>query len=109
MEFILNLENHIIGADKIIYVFDVQDTENYESALLYLKKIVETLKEGGHRVAFSVFLHKWDSDLEVMRRSVDEGKVDWLIQEIKNLIPQVLPFKFQKTSIYAVFEKSDIP
>ena len=106
---IMNLENHIIGADKIIYVIDVQNPERFELALQFLKKIVDTMQEGNHKVPFSVFLHKWDPDLNVMKRSIDEDKVNLLIQNVKDLIPKDLPYKFQKTSIYTVFEKSDIP
>ncbi len=103
-----NLENHIYGTNTVIYVIDVQDTQRYELSLEYLKEIVEILKGINIKVDFTIFLHKNDPDLELLKRHIDDDKLNELIQKVKAIISQDFSYKFQKTSIYTVFEKSNI-
>jgi GTPase SAR1 family protein len=103
-----NLENHIFGAEKVIFVIDIQDSKRYDLALGFLKKIVDLLTTIEVKIDFSIFLHKWDPDLDLQHKKIEDTKVNELIAKIKNLIPSDLFYKFQKTSIYTVFQKSDI-
>jgi ADP-ribosylation factor-like protein 2 len=50
------------GTNKIIYVIDIQDTKRYDSALKYLRNVINSIEESKN-IDFSVFLHKFDPDL----------------------------------------------
>lgn len=63
-DYLENMDKYITGVDKIIFVLDVQDIERYELALQYLKDIVDCIKINEQNIDFSVFLHKFDPNLE---------------------------------------------
>ena len=105
---IKNLRNHILKANKIIYVIDIQDTKRYDLALDYLNEFIKIIAEYKYIVDFSIFLHKWDPDLVLLKREIDENLVDDLVEKIKNIFPSYFKFIIQKTSIYTVFQKTNI-
>jgi len=107
-EHLEKLDKHFTGTDKLIYVIDVQDSERFDLAVDYLKKILDYLINSKVRLEFSIFLHKWDPDLALFNRAIDYKRVNKLIKEVKDLVPPEFPYKFQKTSIYTLFEKTDI-
>ncbi len=129
---------HVVGAKKIIYVIDVQDMiedpENYEISLEYLKKIMNQLKFDYVHVDISVFLHKFDPGL-IFERVIKTGElvmsikgqengfglkstrsedkediteefVGDLIRRIRDIIPEEYNFHVFKTTIYTTFEKT---
>jgi len=105
-EYFNNIENILRGTKKIIYVFDVQDVKRYDLATNYLKKITDAINNLND-IDFSIFLHKFDPDLE-FDQTLNEIIIDGLINKIKGAIPPNLIYSLHKTSIYAIFEKSPI-
>ncbi|MFW9894452.1 MAG: ADP-ribosylation factor-like protein [Candidatus Thorarchaeota archaeon] len=101
-EYLSDFTDLLSGTKKIIYVIDIQDSDRYEEALEYMQRVLNQINNPYH-VDFSIFLHKYDSDLEF-----DENKIDKLIRKIKQTIPANFPYSIHKTSIYATFEKTMI-
>lgn len=106
-EYFNDIINILRGTRKIIYVFDVQDAKRYDLAINYLKKMMDAIKNLND-IDFSIFLHKYDPDLE-FNQELNEIIIDGLINKIKGVIPPNLIYSLHKTSIYATFEKSTIP
>lgn len=107
-DYISNMDKNLIGTNKLIFVIDIQDSERYDLALAFFKNIVDKLVKGAYEIELSIFLHKWDPDLELFNRPLDDDKVNDLIKGIKNLIPPDFSYKLQRTSIYTLFDKTDI-
>jgi len=105
-EYLENFNQYIIGTSKIIYVIDIQDIERYNLALNYLEEIIKHLKEYDRSVDFSIFLHKFDPDLEQYNKNVNENTVKDIINLINEKIPPNFNYSIHKTSIYTIFEKS---
>jgi GTPase SAR1 family protein len=108
MEYLLNFNKYILGTNKIIFVIDIQDTERYSLALNYLMEIVNKLQEHKINLDFSIFCHKYDPDMELINKSFDENKADAFIEEIKRKMPNNFKYEIAKTSIYSVFQKTNI-
>lgn len=102
-----DLDKNIGGTDKIIYVIDVQDINRYDLTLQYLEKIVKYVTDHELDIEFSIFIHKWDPNIE-KKDEFDEGLVKTtLIDKIKNIFSDY-PSKLFKTSIYTVFRKQNV-
>lgn len=101
-EYLANFQKYAAGANKMIYVIDVQDTKNYDLALDYFEKIIKLLKTYEDSISISVFLHKADPDYKL-----EEDRVLDLIQKIRARLPEALNPKVEifKTTIHTVFEK----
>jgi len=104
-DYFKNFKNHIKGTSKLIYVLDIQDRERYNLSLKYLTKIIALLKENKLNPEFSLFLHKFDPDMEIINKEIKEEIIQTLTKKIENLIPQSFPHQIYKTSIYTVFQK----
>ena len=107
-DYFKNFNNHIKGASKLIYVIDIQDRERYDISLEYLSEIIKLLRKSEVNLDFSLFLHKFDPDMEIIKREIKEEVIQTLIKQIKDLVPLNFPFQIYKTSIYTVFQKSVI-
>jgi len=107
-DYFKNFHNHIKGADKLIYVLDIQDQDRYDLSLQYLAKIIALLQENKLNPEFSLFLHKFDPDLELINKEINEELIQTLINQIKDIIPQNFQHQIYTTSIYTVFQKSAI-
>ena len=94
------------GTHKIIYVIDIQDTEQYDNALEYLKKVIDSIKEQ-YNIEFSIFLHKFDPDL-VFDSNLNENVINDFILKIKEIFPLNFAYSINKTTIYALFEKTKV-
>jgi len=105
-EYFNDIDNILRGTNKIIYVFDVQDVKRYDIAIEYLKRIIN-IREKLNNIDFSIFLHKFDPDLE-FDQMLNEIIIDELIKKIKEVIPPDFIYSIHKTSIYAIFEKSPV-
>lgn len=101
-----DFENFLKGANKIIYVIDIQDVKRYELSLKYLKKVINSIDKI-RIIDFSIFLHKFDPDL-VFDQNLNEIVIDDFIKKIKENIPSEFIYSINKTTIYAIFEKSAI-
>ena len=105
--YLNDFQNHIKKSNKFIYVLDIQDQERFDISLDYLDKIVILLKKHKVNIDFSIFLHKYDPDLEFTKEFSDKVVPD-LIRNIKELIPNDFMYQIYKTSIYTVFQKLGI-
>ena len=103
--YLNEFQTHIIGTNKFIYVLDIQDRERYDISLEYLSKILALLRKYKISIDFSIFLHKYDPDLELKDSKFDESVISGLIRNIKRLIPFNFDHQIYKTSIYTVFQK----
>lgn len=106
--YLINFNKYVIGTDKIIFVIDIQDTERYSLALNYLMEIVKKLQDQKSNLDFSIFCHKYDPDIELTNKNFDESKANAFIEEIKHKMPANFQYEILKTSIYTVFQKTNI-
>ncbi|TFG29198.1 MAG: hypothetical protein EU532_03760 [Promethearchaeota archaeon] len=108
-EYIENLDKYFKGIDKLIYIFDIQDIDRYALALEYYEKIITFLKDNNkpNEIEISIFLHKFDPDLNTTKPEITKEIVDNLKNKIKNALNKT-EFFYQifQTTIYALFEKS---
>ena len=104
-ELFINFRNNIKETDKIIFVIDIQDQERYETSLDYLTKLYSLIQKHQIVVELSIFLHKYDPDLERITKKINEETIERLINKIRDKIPSDIPYKIFKTSIYTVFQK----
>jgi len=107
-DYFKNFNNHIKGASKLIYVIDIQDRERYDISLEYLFEIIKLLRKSEVNLDFSLFLHKFDPDMEIIKREIKAEVIQTLIKQIEDLVPLDFPYQIYKTSIYTVFQKSVI-
>ena len=107
-DYVKNFKNHIKGTSKLIYVVDIQDRDRYDLSLQYLVKIITLLQENKLNPDFSLFLHKFDPDIELINKEINEELIQTLIKQIKDIIPQNFAHQIYTTSIYTVFQKSAI-
>jgi len=70
-----------------------------------LGKIVTLLRKHKMNVDFSIFLHKYDPDLDFKNSKFNEKAISDLIKSMKRLIPSDFTYQIYKTSIYTVFQK----
>ncbi len=106
-DYFKNFNNHVKGASKLIYVIDIQDDkERHDISLKYLARIIALLTKTETNLEFSLFLHKYDPDIEIMNKDIKEEVIQTLIEQIKSIIPPDFPYQMFKTSIYTVFQKS---
>ncbi len=108
-EHLENFNDIVFGSNKLIYVFDVQDTKRYDLALEYFQNIIDLLNDNASlkNIEISIFLHKFDPDLSQFRPDITEEITNNLKEKIKGILKQI-DFFYQifNTTIYAIFEKS---
>jgi small GTP-binding protein len=102
-DYFKKFQEHIRGATKLIYVLDIQDRERHEISLEYLAQIVKLLKKYKTNLEFSLFLHKYDPELEFMEKR--EELIKSIRKQLDNFIPPDFSYQIYKTSIYTVFQK----
>lgn len=105
-DYFNDFSKYIKGANKIIYVIDIQDVNRYDLAIKYLKKVINLINKQID-IGFSIFLHKFDPDIE-FNQDLNQNIIDMLIKKIKNVIPPNLIYSLHKTTIYTIFEKLTI-
>jgi GTPase SAR1 family protein len=102
-DHLTNFRTNIKSTNKIIYVIDIQDSERYDSSLDFMKEILKLTIEENLEIKFSIFLHKYDPDIKI-----SEAKVEGLIKKIRILIPTNFNIEIYKTSIFTVFQKTEV-
>jgi len=107
-DYVKDFKNHIKGTSKLIYVLDIQDQDRYDLSLQYLAKIIALLQKNKLNPDFSLFLHKFDPDIELITQDINEELIQTLIKQIEDITPTDFPYQIYKTSIYTVFQKSSI-
>ncbi|MHA1986749.1 MAG: ADP-ribosylation factor-like protein [Promethearchaeota archaeon] len=105
-EYLKQTSKFFGGTSKIIYVIDIQDVKRYDLAIEYMVKVINSLNKQKD-VDFSIFLHKYDPDLQFDQK-LNETIIDEFVKKIKEKIPPNFKYSVHKTSIYAIFEKSTI-
>ena len=106
-EYLKDFQKYIIGCNKLIYVFDIQDTKRYDLALEYFEHIIDLLKENSD-LEIWIFLHKYDPDLNKTRPDIIKKFYDNIKQKIKERMKKTdFFYKIFKTTIYALFEKTE--
>jgi len=103
--YLNDFQTHIKEIKKLIYVLDFQDRDRYDISLEYLGKIVALLRNHKQNADFSIFLHKYDPDLDFRNPKFNENAISDLIRRIKRLFPSDFIYQIYKTSIYTVFQK----
>ena len=106
--YLNDFQTHIKGTNKFIYVLDIQDWKRYDISLEFLGRILDRLRKHKTTIEFSIFLHKYDLDLDLKDSKFDESVISDLIRNIKKLIPYGFAYHIYKTSIYTVFQKLPI-
>ena len=106
-EYLKDLGKYVKETDKIIFVIDVQDIKRFEVALEFLNRVVNNL-EKSNSIDFSIFLHKYDPNLNKLAKfkDIDDIIESKLVSEIKKIIPSNFNYDIFKTTIYTVFEKT---
>lgn len=104
-EFFVNFSDHIKETDKIIFVIDIQDWERYEKSREYLVKLISLIQKNQILIDLSIFLHKFDPDLESFNIDITDEMIENFIKKIKDKIPSNIPYNIFRTSIYTVFQK----
>lgn len=104
-KYLDNFERYMDGTYKIIFIIDVQDKENYSKALDYLKTIITEFKKANQFPEFSIFLHKFDPNIEYLIEFSNDIILKQLIEPIRNAIPHNIKYDIFKTTIYTVFRK----
>lgn len=109
IEYLKNFNKYIKGCSKLIYVFDIQDTKRYDLALEYFENLINLVENNfnTNTIEISIFLHKNDPDLNVIKPELTREIIDDLKEKIKNRIEKTSFFyQIFKTTIYALFEKN---
>ncbi|MBY9008030.1 MAG: hypothetical protein KGD63_14915 [Candidatus Lokiarchaeota archaeon] len=79
IEHIKNLfDSYISGSQKLIYIIDIQDPQNYNLSLDYLNEIIKILTQYNYFIKISVYLHKYDDNIEIQ-----EEEINNLVKRIK--------------------------
>ncbi|MHA1264889.1 MAG: ADP-ribosylation factor-like protein [Candidatus Helarchaeota archaeon] len=100
----LQRPEYFAATDICIFVIDIQDQPRYAQALNYLKRILEIMKQLGEYCEFSIFLHKFDPELQ------DTEEYDIRSREVIKKIRELFinynfPLKIYHTSIYFYFQR----
>ena len=106
-EYLKDLGKYVKETDKIIFVFDIQAIDRYKLALDYLNRVVENLISSNTKIDFSIFLHKYDPNLNKLDKFIEIDNIieSKLVSEIRKTIPSNFNYDIFKTTIYTVFEK----
>ena len=104
VEHLKNMKNYIDATKKLIYVVDVQDKKKYDASIEYLSEILKILKDENLIPDVSVFLHKYDPNLEFEEKDLNE-----IINKIKKTVPTDFSYTLFKTTIFTVFRKDLLP
>lgn len=100
-EYLERLEEYLEGTDQVIYLIDIQDESKYEHALDYLENIINVLNAEEYKtIDLSIYLHKFDPNLEVGTNRYDE-----LLISIEKKLPKFSRSSIYKTSIVPIFRK----
>lgn len=105
-EYLKDVEKYTLGADRILFVIDVQDVQRYQLALQYLEAMISQLIKTKDRPEISVFLHKFDPGLEEIESFTSEMLSSRLLNRINTIIPSDFEFHIFKTTIFTIFQKT---
>ncbi len=107
-DYSIDFKKNIVGTNKIIFVIDIQDTARYSLALQYLVEVVDLLQKSNQNVDFSIFLHKYDPDIDTVNSNFDSKEAEEYIKQIKEALPLNFNYELAKTCIFTIFQKTNI-
>ncbi len=95
-------EKYFFRVDLVIYVIDVQDSDNYEESLDYFNNILDYLLRIEEFPYILVFIHKFDPDLKENNEIL--LNVEHLKDEIKKIFKnkKKLDYEIYLSSIYSI-------
>ncbi len=96
------------NVDKIIFVIDVQDIARYDIALGYFDDVMERYRKNKTFPEISLFLHKFDPNLEEEKdeRYSDKALNEKIVNKVAKIVGTEFPLSVFKTTIYTVFRKA---
>lgn len=107
-EYLGEFDQYLLGANKLIYVFDIQDKDRYDLSIEYFNKILDLVKARADKnnLEISIFLHKFDPDLKDTRVDLTDEIINNFKEKIKERMEKS-EFFYQifMTSIYALFRR----
>ncbi|MCJ7773459.1 MAG: ADP-ribosylation factor-like protein, partial [Desulfobacterales bacterium] len=86
--YLSNPEKYFLKVDLVIYVIDLQDSDNYEKSISYFKQILEVFNKLEENPYILIFIHKFDPDVK------DDPEIILNVELIKDLVKDV----FQETN-----------
>jgi len=96
-QYLANAEKYFVQNEIIMFVIDAQDKNNYNSAIMYLKDVVNALEYLKENPKILVIIHKVDPDIQ------DEikGDIDFLEKKIKEVFKdKTFEYEISKFSIF---------
>lgn len=105
-EYLLQMDEHFAGVDKIIFVIDIQDIDRFQLATDYLKQVIDYLATNQINAPVSVFFHKYDKSLPIKDLTRLDNVTQELVENISCIVPPGIHIEFSKTSIFTVFQKT---
>ena len=100
-----NFDKYFTGAERIIYVIDVQDNERYSLSLDYLRDVLSEIKENDSIKYLTIFFHKYDPNIKKTDPDIDQAIREDLLPKIKVIVPSWVDFKSFKTTIFTAFHR----
>ena len=86
--YLSNPEKYFLKVDLVIYVIDLQDSDNYEKSINYFKQILEVFNKLEENPYILIFIHKFDPDVK------NDPEIILNVELIKDMIKDV----FQETN-----------
>ena len=106
-KFLDEFDRRIDGVHKIIFVVDVRDKERYDVFIEYFENIIGKLLLHKFFPKVSVFLHKFDPDIEKDPNFSDGILNQNLLNRVNDIIGDDFDLEILKTTIFTVFQKSN--
>ncbi|TFF95878.1 MAG: GTP-binding protein [Promethearchaeota archaeon] len=103
--YLKDFDDFVQSIDKLIYVIDVQDIKRYPEALNFFREVIERLEKRELYPEISIYIHKYDPNLLEIQPKLNNGIINDLINNVKNMIPDNFFHDIYKTTIYTVFDK----
>ncbi len=107
-KYLEDFNQYTENVDKLIFMVDIQDVKRYGEALVYFEDVIKRFRDNKSFPEISLFLHKFDPNLE---ENPGEDYTDKVLNErIVSKVAQILgtdfPMSVFKTTIYTIFRKT---
>ncbi|MHA1104113.1 MAG: ADP-ribosylation factor-like protein [Promethearchaeota archaeon] len=81
--YLSNPDKYFLKVDLVIYVIDLQDSDNYEKSINYFKQILEVFNKLEENPYILIFIHKFDPDVK------ENPEIILNVELIKDMIKDV--------------------
>ena len=96
--YLSNPEKYFLKVDLVIYVIDLQDSDNFEKSISYFKQILEVFNKLEENPYILIFIHKFDPDVK------DDPEIILNVELIKDMVKEV--FQDRKLFEYDIYFSS---